>query len=134
MQTEIRLHSTEAKQAVVDIKEGQELISLAVPAGKAQVVAEAIRSVLTLAGHKVRRVNADGAEVISANAVFPDANPAMMLRGLRGKEGLTQAELAARLGISQNMVSDMESGKRNISLKMAKRIAAEFNMPYKIFV
>jgi transcriptional regulator with XRE-family HTH domain len=58
----------------------------------------------------------------------------MALRGLRGKEDITQAELAARLGISQNMVSDMESGKRNISLKMAKRIAEEFKVPYKAFL
>jgi len=33
----------------------------------------------------------------------------MLLRGLRGKEELTQVEMGARLGISQNMVSDMES-------------------------
>ena len=134
MQTEMRLHLTEAKQAVVDIKEGQEIISLAVPAGKARVVADTIKGVLTLAGHKVRRVNSDGEEVVSGDEVLPDANPAMMLRGLRGKEDITQAELAERLGISQNMVSDMESGKRNISLKMAKRIAEEFKVPYKAFV
>lgn len=134
MQTEMKLHSTEAKQAVVDIKEGQEVITLSVPAGKARTVADAIKSILTLAGHTVRRVNSEGEEVVSANEVFPDANPAMMLRGLRGKEDITQAELAARLGISQNMVSDMESGRRNISLKMAKRIAEEFKMPYKVFL
>lgn len=134
MQAEMRLHLTEAKQAVVDIKEGQEIISLVVPAGKARTVADAIKSVLTLAGHKVRRVNSDGEEVVSGDEVFPDANPAMMLRGLRGKEDITQTELAAKLDISQNMVSDMESGKRNISLKMAKRIGGIFNVPYKLFL
>lgn len=134
MQTEMKLHLTEAKQAVIDIKEGQEIITLSVPAGKGRTVADAIKSVLTLAGHKVRRVNSEGEEVVSADKVFPDANPAMMLRGLRGKEDITQAELAVRLGISQNMVSDMESGRRNISLKMAKRIAEEFKVPYKIFL
>ena len=66
--------------------------------------------------------------------VFPDGSPAMALRGLRGKEDITQAELAARLGISQNMVSDMESGKRNISLKMATRIGEEFKISYKCFL
>lgn len=134
MQAEMRLHLTEAKQAVVDIKEGQEIISLVVPAGKARTVADAIKSVLTLAGHKVRRVNSDGEEVVNGDEVFPDANPAMMLRGLRGKEDITQTELAAKLDISQNMVSDMESGKRNISLKMAKRIGGIFNVPYKLFL
>ena len=70
----------------------------------------------------------------SSEEAFPDGSPAMALRGLRGKEDITQVELAARLGISQNMVSDMESGKRNISLKMAKRIGEEFKIPYKCFL
>ena len=125
MQTELKLHSAE---------EGQAVITLSVPAAKAFMVVNTIKSVLMLAGHKVRRVNAEGEELVSAKEVFPDGSPAMALRGLRGKEDLTQAELAERLGISQNMVSDMESGKRNISLKMAKRIAEEFKVPYKIFV
>ena len=134
MQAELRFHPCEARPAVLDIKEGQEVISLTVPTGKARAVADAIRSVLSLAGHKVRRVNANGEEIVSADEVFPNANPAMMLRGLRGKEDITQAELAERLGISQNMVSDMESGKRNISVNMAKRIGETFHVPYKLFL
>lgn len=125
MQAEMRLHSD---------GEGQAVISLSVPASKATTVADAIKSVLTLAGHKVTRVNAEGEELVSAAEVFPDASPAKALRGLRSKEDLTQEELAGKLGISQNMVSDMESGKRAISLKMAKRIAEAFNVPYKLFV
>jgi DNA-binding XRE family transcriptional regulator len=134
MQAEMRLHFTEARQAIVDIKEGQEVISLSVPEGKARTVADAIKGMLTLAGHKVRRINSEGEEVIPASEVFSDANPAMMLRGLRGKEDITQQELAERLGITQTMVSDLESGKRPISLKMAKRIGEAFNVPYKLFV
>lgn len=134
MQAELRFHSSEVRQAVLDIKEGQEVISLTVPTGKARAVADAIRSVLSLAGHKVRRINSEGEEVVSADEVFPNANPAMMLRGLRGKEGITQVELAERLGISQNMISDMESGKRNISVNMAKRIGETFHIPYKLFL
>jgi transcriptional regulator with XRE-family HTH domain len=87
-----------------------------------------------MAGLKVRRINEEGDEVFSAKEVFPEGSPAMLLRGLRGKEGITQAELAVRLGITQNMVSDMESGRRPISLKMAKRIGEEFKIPYKGFV
>ena len=125
MQAEMKFHSTE---------EGQTIISLSVPAAKSRMVADTIKGVLALAGHKVRRVNSEGEEVVSAAEVFPDASPAKALRGLRGKEDITQTELAERLGISQNMVSDMESGKRNISLKMAKRIAETFGVPYKLFV
>ncbi|MDR2573391.1 MAG: helix-turn-helix domain-containing protein [Desulfovibrio sp.] len=114
--------------------EGTAEISLSVPAAKAGLVAEAIRGMMKLGGHKVRWLNNNGEELLSADEVFPDASPAKALRGLRGKEDLTQVELAARLGISQNMVSDMEIGKRTISLKMAKRIAETFKVPYKLFL
>ena len=132
MQAEMRLHF--AEQTVIDVKEGQEVITLSVPAGKAQTVADVIRGVLTLSGHKVSRVNSEGEEVVSAIEAFPDGSPAKALRGLRGKEDITQQELAERLGITQTMVSDMESGKRPISLKMAKRIGVAFKVPYKLFV
>ena len=113
---------------------GRTEINLSIPSGKAEVILDALRGILPMAGLKVRRLNEEGDEVFSAKEVFPDGSPAMLLRGLRGKEELTQAELAARLGISQNIVSDMESGRRPISLKMAKRIGEEFKIPYKGFV
>jgi len=125
MQTEMSFHSGE---------EGQTVITLSVPSGKALTVADAIRGMLALAGHKVRRVNSEGEEVVSAAEAFPDGSPAKALRGLRGKEDITQQELAERLGITQAMVSDMESGKSPISVKMAKRIAEAFRVPYKIFL
>ena len=115
-------------------EEGRGVIQLTVPSANTIKVAEAIRGVLSLAGHKVRRVNSEGEEVVSADEVFPDGCPAMALRGLRGKEDLTQAELAARLGVSQNAISEMESGKRPISTKMAKRLGEEFNLPYNVFL
>jgi DNA-binding XRE family transcriptional regulator len=125
MQTEMRLHPNE---------EGQMVISLAVPSSKAFSVADAIKGMLTLAGHKVRRINSEGEEVVSAAEAFPDGCPAMALRGLRVKEDVTQQQLAERLGITQTMVSDMEIGKRPISLKMAKRIGETFKIPYKLFL
>ena len=115
-------------------EEGRGVIQLTVPSANTIKVAEAIRGVLSLAGHKVRRINSEGEEVVSADEVFPDGCPAMALRGLRGKEDLTQAELAARLGVSQNAISEMESCKRPSSTKMAKRLGEEFNLPYKVFL
>ena len=46
-----------------------------------------------------------------------------LLAGARLKEGLTQAQLARKLGVRQNMISDFERGKRRISSTMAKRLA-----------
>ena len=89
MQTEIHLRLAGA---------GQAMISLSVPSASAVVVADAIKGVLTLAGHNVRRINSEGEEVVSADEIFPDASPAMALRGFRGKMEWTQQELAEKLG------------------------------------
>jgi DNA-binding XRE family transcriptional regulator len=73
-------------------------------------------------------------ESIPAEEVFPEGFPGMALRGLRGKEDLTQEELAERIGVTPNRVSEMESGKRSISREMTKRIGKEFNISYKVFI
>lgn len=70
----------------------------------------------------------------SVEEVFPDSSPAMLLRGLRGKQDLIQKEFAERLSISQHHVSEMETGKRTITLEMAKRIGETFGVSYKIFL
>jgi ribosome-binding protein aMBF1 (putative translation factor) len=46
-----------------------------------------------------------------------------MLAGARLKANMSQAQLAEKLGIRQNMISDYERGKRRLSSSMAKRIA-----------
>ena len=46
-----------------------------------------------------------------------------LLAGARLKARLSQAQLAEKLGIRQNMISDYERGKRRLSPAMAKRIA-----------
>jgi len=46
-----------------------------------------------------------------------------LLSAARLKANLSQAQLADKLGIRQNMISDYERGKRRLSSSMAKRIA-----------
>ena len=46
-----------------------------------------------------------------------------LLEGARLKAGMTQAELAEKLNVRQNMISDYERGKRRISRSMAARLA-----------
>ena len=46
-----------------------------------------------------------------------------LLAGARLKASLTQAQLASKLNVRQNMISDYERGKRRLSPSMAKRIA-----------
>lgn len=47
-----------------------------------------------------------------------------LLAGARLKAGLTQGELAGKLQVRQNMVSDYERGKRPLSQAMAKRLGS----------
>ncbi len=47
-----------------------------------------------------------------------------LLAGARLKAGLTQGQLARKLGIRQNMVSDYERGRRSLSPAMAARFRA----------
>ena len=51
-----------------------------------------------------------------------------LLAGARLKQGLTQAQLAKKLGIRQNMISDYEKGKRRLSPSMAQRLAKILNI------
>lgn len=46
-----------------------------------------------------------------------------LLAGARLKAGLTQTQLAKKLSVRQNMVSDYEHGRRNFSDAMAKRLS-----------
>lgn len=113
-------------------KGSTETISITVPKAIAPQVYEAIASLLKLAN--IRQVNSEGEELCSMSDIFPDGSPAMALRGLRTKEGITQKQLAEKLGIAQTRVSEMENGKFPISKAMAKRIEDAFGMPYKLFL
>lgn len=53
------------------------------------------------------------------------------LRELRGN--ITQEEIATRLKISRSFYTELESGQRNPSVRMAQRLALELNVPWTIF-
>jgi len=115
-------------------KNGLAIINVQLPAKDAGKTAEAIRHLLTFGGQEVRWLNEDGEQLLSIEEVFPDMSPAKVLRGFRGRDGMTQLELAGKLGIAQTRVSEMESGKRRISVKMAKQLAEIFETSYKAFL
>ncbi|MEI6702096.1 MAG: helix-turn-helix transcriptional regulator, partial [Deltaproteobacteria bacterium] len=60
--------------------------------------------------------------------------PGVCIRGGRGKEGLTQKQLADRIGIAQHHISEMENGKRTIGKEMAKKLAEVLNVDYRVFL
>ena len=92
-----------------------------------------LRNALAVAGLACW-INEEGEEVHTHEENFPDETPAMRLRGLRAKEGITQQELAEALGISQGRLSELESGARPISVAMAKRIGKAYDCNYKSFL
>lgn len=78
-------------------------------------------------------------KMVDIGEVFPNLNdpeklPAITFRGIRAKTGLTQSEVAERLGITQAEVSKIESGKRAIGKALAKKIEKEFRIDYRRFL
>ena len=58
----------------------------------------------------------------------------IVLRGARGKEGITQAELSKKIGIPKGHISEMENGNRPIGKDMAKRLGAALNIGHLVFL
>lgn len=58
----------------------------------------------------------------------------MLIRGGRHKAGLTQKELAKKIGVLPHHISEMEHGKRPISKKMAQKLGEIFQVDYRVFL
>ena len=57
------------------------------------------------------------------------------IKELRARDGLTQADLAKKVGVRRETISFVENGEYNPSLLLAKRIAYTFNEPIEdIFI
>jgi DNA-binding XRE family transcriptional regulator len=101
------------------------------------VPADKVRGLLILLDDY--RVREDDEETLSIEEAFGDlykdiGKPAMLLRGFRKRDELTQVELAKKLGTTQSAIAEMENGQRKIGLNMAKRIAVIFDADYKEFI
>jgi DNA-binding XRE family transcriptional regulator len=78
-------------------------------------------------------------ELIDAEEAFAGlyaetSRGATLLRGYRGRDNFTQAQLAEKLGTSQSSVASMEKGKRPVSIRMAKKLAKIFDANYQNFL
>src|SRR4051794_34801321 len=58
----------------------------------------------------------------------------LYLKGLRLREGYTQAEVGALIGVSPNNVSAMERGHRKIGKDIAHRLSKIFHVKYQMFL
>jgi DNA-binding XRE family transcriptional regulator len=105
-----------------------------IPTKDAIKIQKALTGFFDLAGYKIRQVNDEDEKLFSVDEVFPERTPGMLLRGLRSKTEMTQAELAEHLGSTQKRVSELEMGKRGISREMAKKLGEVFKVTYKMFL
>lgn len=55
------------------------------------------------------------------------------VRKVRLEQGISQEELADRCGLHRTYISDVELGKRNISLENIERIAISLNRTLSVF-
>lgn len=51
------------------------------------------------------------------------------LKVLRAEQGLTQAKMAKRIGVSRSIYSEIETGKRNCSVEFLAKLQKAFNIP-----
>lgn len=102
-------------------------ICIRVPVKNAAMILELLKS----AGHDLYISERD---LFPADEVFPDSHPGKILKGLRAREDLTQAQLAEKIGLRPHHISEMEHGKRVIGKEMARRLAKALNTSYKMFL
>ncbi|MDM8525352.1 helix-turn-helix transcriptional regulator [Desulfococcaceae bacterium HSG8] len=102
-------------------------INIRVPCDKKQRIKELIENMFDLADvlYSVRDKADDGS--ISLEEMFPDLHAGSAIRGLRYREGMTQAQLAEKIGVRARHVSEMENGRRVIDKETAKRLAEVLN-------
>jgi transcriptional regulator with XRE-family HTH domain len=70
----------------------------------------------------------------SLEDVFPAMGAGDALRGARVKENMTQAVLAAAIGVRREFVSQMEHGRRDIGKETARRLAEALGVDYQVFL
>jgi DNA-binding XRE family transcriptional regulator len=113
-------------------------VTLTIPIEGVNAVTEMIEELFRFAGHEIRAKNEEFDfeydKLSSVKKAFPDFGPATILNGARLTFELTQKQLADRLGIKPHHISEMETGKRPISRKMAVKLGKLFDMPPKTFI
>src|SRR6185312_13196900 len=76
---------------------------------------------------------------VQASELFPDLGdpqktPGIALRGVRLRMGMTQKQMAEKIGVAQGDLSKMEKGERPIGRKLAMRIGKTLGIDYRRFL
>ena len=114
--------------------EGFADICFRVPAVHADRIRIVVDNILALIGDGGCVIPETEDRLYTIEEVFPDFHPGDTLKGARLMHELTQAQLAAMIGVKPGHISEMENGKRPIGKEMAKRLAKALNTSYKVFL
>ncbi|MBF0481251.1 MAG: helix-turn-helix transcriptional regulator [Desulfovibrionaceae bacterium] len=77
---------------------------------------------------------ADDGKPLGIEEALGPSTPGAALRGYRHREALTQHELATRVGVAKQHISDMENNRRTIGKEMALRFSKALDAPWKRFL
>ena len=61
-------------------------------------------------------------------------NLGITLKALRAEKGVSQEKIALSTGIDRRYMSDIENGRRNVSLEIIEKLAAFFEMKVSEFI
>ncbi|NDY57530.1 helix-turn-helix transcriptional regulator [Desulfovibrio sulfodismutans] len=100
--------------------DGMVEICAVIPESKADAVSRAIERAVT--------------HVVPLKEIFPDSTPGSRLRSAREIHGLTQVQLAEKVGVDAPNISAVERGKRPIGKALAKKFEDVLGFPYQVFL
>jgi len=107
-------------------------VCIRVPVTEVDRVKSAFSKFLDLAG--VQYSIPGDEDLLTWEKAFPELGPGDVLKGARDRQGLTQTELAEKIGVKPHHISEMERRKRSIGKNMARRLARALNTGYKVFL
>ena len=76
--------------------------------------------------------NAMTAKLYTPEDVLGPSTPGRLIQGARYRESLTQAGLAARLGISRGRLSDLEHDRRPVGEDIARKLGEVLGFDWRI--
>jgi DNA-binding XRE family transcriptional regulator len=112
----------------IEITEGKKRRLYLVPKDAANAVATLLKG-----------LEGEYGEPMDARVLYPELNDpvkraGIAFHGVRLRLGLTQKQMAEKIGLNQSDVSKIEKGEREISRKLAMRIGETLGVDYKRFL
>lgn len=96
-----------------------------------QSMLEEVKATLEAKGCTIQQ---EEKEWYTIEEAFPNSHAGHSIRGLRYREGLTQKQLAEKMGISVHNLSHMENGRRPVGKDMAKRFAKALSTDWRLLL